>query len=133
MCRRLLTCGLVLALAGCGGGGGLEPVSGTVTLGGANLDTGTITFLSETGNPTSTSIANGAFALPKEKGLAAGKYKVSIDSPDGKTPEADPDAPPGPSGNFTSKNRIPAKYNVESTLQVEVKAGQKNEFKFEIP
>jgi hypothetical protein len=125
---------LALAAAGCSPSTNREAVSGTVTLGANALDQGTVTFVpAGGGGPASTQIKNGAFSLPKEQGLAPGKYRVSIDSPDGKTPEADPNAPPGPSGNFTSKNRIPKKFNTESTLEVEVKAGEKNEFKFEVP
>jgi hypothetical protein len=132
MARLLVAAVLFLAAAGCSSGG-KEPVSGTVTLKGQNLDKGTITFLDAKGSPSSTDIKDGAYSFSREKGLAPGKYRVSIDSPDGKTPEADPNAEPGPSGNFTSKNRIPAKYNTESKLEAEVKAGEKNEFKFEIP
>lgn len=133
MTRSLLFVFLTCATVGCSSGPDLEPVSGTVTLGGKNLDKGTITFLSAAGAPVSTEIKDGAFALPKEKGLAPGKYKVSIDSPDGKTPEADPNAPPGPGGNFTSKNRIPADFNTQSKVEVEVKTGVPNQFMFTVP
>ena len=49
------------------------------------------------------------------------------------TPDNDPNAAPGPSGNFTSKDRIPAKFNIDSKLEVEVKKGDPNKFDFSIP
>jgi hypothetical protein len=126
---------LLFVLVGCGGGDNREGLSGTVTLNGKNLDRGVITFVSEGNSPTQASavVENGQYAIPQPQGLAPGKYKVSISSPDGKTPDADPNAAPGPSGNFASKDRIPAKFNIQSKLEVEVKKGDPNKFDFSIP
>jgi len=132
VCAAALTC--LSLLTGCGGSD-LCPVSGTVTLKGQNLDQGTITFVSAGGDgaQASVGITNGQYALDEAKGLKPGKYRVSIDSPDGKTPDPSSDAAPGPSGNFSSVNRIPAKYNTASQLEVEVKKGEPNVFNFTIP
>jgi len=116
--------------------GGREAVSGTITLDGKPLDQGVISFIPyDPDAPTraSAAIENGSYAIPKAQGLAPGKYKVAISSPDGKTPAATPDALPGPSGNFASKQRIPDKFNEKSTLEVEVKQGTSNKFDFTIP
>ena len=136
--RTLLSCSALLLslplLAGCGGSD-LCSVSGTVTLNGKNLDHGTITFISpgDGGSTASAAIVNGAYKIDQAQGLVPGKYRVSIDSPDGKTPDPSSDAPPGPSGNFASVNRVPAKFNRESKVEVEVKKGEENKFDFQIP
>jgi hypothetical protein len=125
---------LVLA-AGCEKDNGRQEVSGTVTLGGKPLPDGIIMFIpvsAEQGTQVSVAISNGAYRVPRDKGLVPGKYKVAISSVDGKTPESG-DAPPGPSGNFASKNRIPPEYNQDSKIEVEVKKGQPNTFNYEIP
>ncbi|MCI0638455.1 MAG: carboxypeptidase-like regulatory domain-containing protein [Gemmataceae bacterium] len=113
-------------------------VSGTVTLAGKSLDQGTIMFVSvdeKSGNQVSALINNGSYKIPRDGGLQPGKYRVAISSPDGKTPDpvAAPDALPGPTGNFSSKERVPAKYNTESQLEIEIKQGQSNRFDFPIP
>jgi hypothetical protein len=123
-------------LVGCGDSyGGRCAVSGTITLKGKNLDEGAIVFIPvDPALPTQASagITKGAYQIPRPQGLVPGKYRVSISSPDGKTPEAS-DGPPGPSGNFASKDRIPAKFNIESTLEFEVKKDGPNKFDFAIP
>ena len=71
---------------GCGGGDdGLDrqPVTGTVTLDGTPLETGTIRFLpesAEAATETSTTIDAGAYAFDKATGPVPGTYKVSISS-----------------------------------------------------
>lgn len=132
----LIVLPLLAFVAGCGGSGGREKVSGTVTFQGKPLDAGNITFLAVSeSSPTSTGamITDGKYEIPRDKGLVPGKYKVAISSPDGKTPDPSSDAMPGPSGNFASKDRIPAEFNLESKLEAEVKKGGTNTFDFKIP
>ncbi len=136
-CRALLL-GLLLAVGGCGSSDDRCAVSGTVTLGGKQLDQGNIMFVpvvAATGSQVSALIKAGNYQIPKEGGLRPGKYRVDISSTDGATPDpvAAPDAAPGPTGNFSSKERIPAKFNLESKLEVEVQKGQANKFDFPIP
>ncbi|MCI0380688.1 MAG: hypothetical protein L0215_24145 [Gemmataceae bacterium] len=126
-----------LFVIGCSSDNRCE-VSGTVTLNGKNMDQGAIMFVSvaeKGGNQVSALINNGNYKIPREGGLQPGKYRVAISSPDGKTPDpvAAPDAPPGPTGNFSSKERVPAKYNTESQIEIEVKQGEPNKFDFPIP
>ena len=129
---------LALFLAGgCGDRyGGRRAVSGTVTFQGKPLDQGSITFVPASPDLSTQSgagIRDGHYQIPRAQGLVPGKYKVSISSGDPGTP-ADPSAgPPGPSGNYSSKERIPPRYNVRSTLEVEVQKGGPNEFDFTIP
>jgi hypothetical protein len=126
----------VLAAAGCGdSAGGRQAVSGTVTLKGQPLDQGNIMFLPVSGDLATQSgalITKGGYQIPRAQGLQPGKYRVAISSTDGQTP-VEPDALPGPSGNFASKERIPAEFNLKSTQQVEVKRGETNKFDFNIP
>jgi hypothetical protein len=129
---------MVLLLAGCAEStGGRVGVEGKVTLKGVPLDTGFVMFVPEAvggaATQASTMIANGEYRIPAPQGLFPGKYRVALSSGDGKTPASDPNAAPGPTGNFASKERIPAKYNTETTLSVEVKAGANNSFDFQVP
>ena len=75
-------------------------------------------------------ITAGSFSIPAAQGLPAGKYLVRIYSPEGGVgPKdalpgdtfVDPEQPAG-------KERIPAKYNVESQETIEVKPGSANKF-----
>ncbi len=135
--------GLVLVLAaatGCGEANPRKAVSGKITLKGADLADGTITFrpiegTSPAGMPSTTGgavIANGVYSIVAESGLVPGKYKVLLSSGDGITPD-NADEMPGPSGNFVSKDRIPPEYNVKSKVEIEVTEEGDNVFNFDIP
>ena len=115
--------GLML-LSGCGeSAGDRHAVKGTVTFKGQPLDQGRIEFSrSEKEAPvTGANIENGKYTVPSLRGLPPGNYRVAIWSNEGgKVPAADqlPGEPPPP-----SKERIPAKYNSQSTLKADVKSG----------
>lgn len=128
---------LLTTVVGCGSredGDGIEreALSGTVTLGGAPLNNASIQFIPAgpgAGAGTSGAIAGGEFKIPKERGAAVGGYRVLISSnltDDGAEGEA-PGVPSKP-----KLDPIPKKYNVDSTLNAEVKAGGPNEFKFDL-
>lgn len=140
MRQSRLLCGLVclgmLFLLGCGSGqaGGKLAISGSVKLKGQPLDSGTITFSSvdaQQQQMTGGQIKNGQFAIPAEQGLPPGKYRVRISSPVG-GPTVKPDEAPG-AATTVAQERIPPEWGQKSNQQVEVKAGQKNHFTFEIP
>jgi hypothetical protein len=123
-------------------------VSGTVTLDGKPVAQGIVTFLPAGPSATAgeAAIADGAYRLRAADGLAAGPYRVSISAP--VPAEAAPArklARGGPRPDPTSgtgvaeapqdvplRESIPAKYNAETTLQVEVKAGADNAFPFDL-
>jgi hypothetical protein len=110
-------------------------VSGTVTFQGQPLAQGIIMFMPASRDlPTqaSASITNGHYQISAAQGLRPGRYKVSISSGDGQTPAVPSDAPPGPSGNYSSQERIPKAYNENSTLEAEVKKGGENRFDYPI-
>ena len=119
-------------LAGCSGDGKMA-IKGEVTFKGQPLKDGTITFYPvSTETQAGTAISDGKYEIKRELGLVPGKYRVSISSPDGQTP-TDPKVPPGPSGNFTSKDRISAEWNLNSKKEVDVTAKGPNQFDFPIP
>tara|TARA_R110002111_G_scaffold108086_1_gene166752 strand:+ start:53295 stop:53732 length:438 start_codon:yes stop_codon:yes gene_type:complete len=120
---------VLVILSGCAPTAEDQPdvgfVRGMVTLDAEPLSGAVVTFAPETGRP-STGITDiqGKFEMaynPKVKGAKIGKHIVRIstqryvENADGSTTEM--------------KETIPAKYNTESTLTVEVKAGE-NDFPF---
>jgi hypothetical protein len=126
-----------LAMAGCGGGDGLprERINGTVTLDGTPLADGNISFMPADPSATSTdlgaAIAGGAFDVPRDRGPVPGQYRVSISSTEETAAKAGKQAPqPGDGDAPVVRERIPAKYNTQSTLTAEVTRGGKNAFDF---
>lgn len=134
-CLLLIVLLFTAGFPGCGpADDGRRAVSGSVTFQGKPLDRGNIMFISPTGSlsQTGAAITAGRYQISKQQGLLPGRYKVAISSADGDVP-ADPNTPPGPSGNFTSVDRIPAEYNTESKLEAEVKDISENVLDFTIP
>ena len=130
---RSLAC-LILFLgliAGCGSGTTRRPLSGSVTYKGAPLDRGVITFFATEGRPGpkgGAPIENGRFTMPLTQGLDPGKYRVEISSsvPGGTLTPEEQAAGASP----RAKEVLASKYNTESTITIEVKAGGTNEFQF---
>lgn len=134
MNRFVLSCLIAssLLIVGCDNTGGKKAVSGTVTLKGAPLDQGMITFLLPEGQTpeASISIKDGKFSIPALNGLLPGKYRVRINSQEefNITPEeltAGKTAPP-------NRERIPAKFNTMSQEIVEVSNDKPNVYEFKI-
>jgi hypothetical protein len=115
-----------MAVAGCGGSAdGFErfPVDGTVSLDGAPLKSGTITFIAEQkGASSSIDVKDGEFHLGRSDGLSPGPYRVEVYSiqPTGKkVPSAeDPKTLVDETTNLVAKQ-----YNVDSQLKAEIPAG----------
>lgn len=130
----LVLVALFSTLAGCGADtGGKAGVSGTITLKGAPLESGTIQFVSEDGSQMSgATITAGKYEVPAEKGLLPGTYIVRVSSvqESGAAEEA-----PGDSMAAEAKNKelIPAEFNVESKVTAEIKEGTANTFDLDIP
>lgn len=117
--------GFLGCLAGCGGkDNGLHRVYGTVTLDNAKIKEGSITFVPQAGTkgPSGGSpIADGAYDVPKDKGLAPGKYRVEIRSSrkTGKKIEVGSPTPPGTMMDEVVEAVAP-KFNSRSTLEAEI-------------
>lgn len=120
------------AFSGCAGGSAddldRQNVYGNVTLDGAPLAKGIISFDPAEGSPGTVSaggvVTDGSYNIDRAHGLTPGKYRVSIKSAghdDGIDPTAAPGAPPP--RKKAAKDPIPAEYNTQSTLTAEVGSG----------
>ena len=131
----------LLAALGCGGSAdGLDrrAVTGTVTLDGAPLPSGMISFDPADGSPGAVSagavITDGSYSIPADSGPTPGKYKVSVRSSPS-TPELAPDQAPGdepPPKKGADKDLIPEKYNAKSTLTAEIPESGSQPINFEL-
>ncbi|MDD4789283.1 MAG: carboxypeptidase-like regulatory domain-containing protein [Pirellulales bacterium] len=124
-------------VCGCGGGDplGRRAVSGTVTLDGAPLAEGSISFEPVEQSTTSSGavIANGAYAIAREQGLPPGKYRVVINAVKPGTGLQMPEGGmPGDEVGTPAEELIPAEWNTESENFIEVGSSGPTEFKHEI-
>jgi len=125
----------VALLTGCGDSAPKRyKVSGTVKYKGTPIPLGMITFLTEDAGASAggAEIKDGMYEIPAVSGLAAGKYKVSVSFPDQKGAAPAPKEGEAPGASREVKELLPAKYNRETELRAEVKAGEPNEFSFDL-
>lgn len=147
MILKTLVPGTVLALtvlgaAGCGNASdgppeqATVPVSGVLTYRGKPVPNATVTFLAVDGTVSSfgTTDAAGVFTLStygNQDGAPPGKYKVTAAA--GGPKEIEPGVlEPEPPGGF--KSPIPTQYAdpATTTVVVEVKEGEKNQFTIDL-
>jgi hypothetical protein len=115
---------------------GRYAVSGTVTLAGQPLDAGAVVFepLDGQGTQATAPVAAGSYRIPREQGLKAGRYRVRLSAPDGKTTVNEEEAGgPGGTANVTFADLIPPDWSTQSKHEVTVEAGGTNEFPFAVP
>lgn len=114
--------GLLAVAAGCGGSSGLA-VKGRVTLDGAPVENGSISFFAPGNGPrAAAAVEGGEYVIPAAKGLTPGAYRVEVTwlKPTGrKIPSKDP----GMTADET-REAIPAKYNTASTLTADLSPGE---------
>jgi hypothetical protein len=124
----------LVLIIGCGGGDpyNLQAVSGTVKYKGKDIVYGNIEFAPNENQqtPLTLEIRDGKYTVDKKGGLAPGKYTVRITGYD-KAPPPAPDVPGNPTGP-QPKEIVPPKFNSQSKESVTVKAGEKNEFPFDL-
>ncbi len=141
--RRLIlawawACGAVLVPLGCGGGDPLprQPVSGTVTLAGEPPSLGHDHILANRcerrGDRCHGPTHQRRVPRPQGVGTGAGKYRVAISRLEEIATKSAANAQPGDGDAPAMKERVPAKYNAESTLNAEVSKGGKNVFDFSL-
>ena len=128
------------ALCGCGAEDDYprEPFSGTVTIDGRPLDKGHIVFEPKGQQPTQSGseVVGGRFDIPREAGAMPGPYVVAVFADDAPLPvgvqpgTAEADAAIRKAARTVVK--VPRKYNVETTLTAEIKAGGPNAFAFDL-
>ena len=131
----LLPAALALCLAGgCRKGPARHEVTGTVLLRGQPLAEGIIEFEPLDGQPSKSgaSVLGGAYHIPRDKGLAPGRYRVSIVAGDGSVTSGVGEPTSAPRGATPGGERVPPEYNVRSKVVREVRTG-KNTFDFNIP
>ena len=127
--------GLFVVTAGSGGCGPADEfqhvgVSGKVTLDGKSMTNGTITFVPlVTGPAAYGTITDGLYTISRREGPGPGSYRVEISriQPTGRrVPDSEY---PGKTVEET-RNGVPGRYNLNSTLRVEVKGGSDQTFDF---
>ena len=138
MGKFFLLGGLTISLlGGCGSSDPLArlPISGTVTLDGTPVVSGSVNFEPQgSGAATSSgaSIAAGKFQIEQEKGLPAGTYVVRVSIPK-----------PGTGGVFKEgsmpgemlappEEMAPPEWSTHSKQTIEVKSGDKNNFTLDV-
>jgi hypothetical protein len=104
---------------------GRRPIHGQISFQGKPVDYGMIQFSPEDpdrGVSSGAMIENGSYRLKLTDGLPPGSYKVMISAPDrGKIEKVE--GPPGDERSLAVE-RIPKKYNLQSTLKIEVPKGR---------
>ncbi|MBI3462449.1 MAG: carboxypeptidase regulatory-like domain-containing protein [Planctomycetes bacterium] len=114
---------------------GRYAISGSVTVDGAPLANGNISFQPTESQPTSSGavVSDGKFSIPRDSGLVAGEYRVVVNAAvpgsEGKAipVDAQPGDPPPP-----ARELIPPDWNVSSQHIIEVMPEGPFEFPFEI-
>lgn len=112
---------------------GREALSGTVSVEGAPLEAGAISFdPTEPGGVTSGApIENGEFEIEEVRGLPPGTYLVRVYA-GGEEAEMEAGVPPG-APPPPAKELVPPEWNRNSTHTIEITADGENTFEFVIP
>lgn len=126
----------LVGFLGCGGGDGLnrKAISGKVTVDGAAVPNGSISFepLYQGGVGSGAVITKGAYSIAQKDGLPPGKYRVQITGNDGTNFPVSPGKMPGDEMAPPIKQLVPASWNTESKQEIEVKNEGPFEFSFPI-
>lgn len=122
---------ICLCLGGCGNAGDRAELSGSVTLDGAAIPKGSIAFRPvDSGGPSAGSeIVDGQFFVPADKGVRPGLFRVEITAMR-KTGKSFKDPVFGQTD--VEVQYVPAKYNVNSELNIDVPAASEEGLKFEL-
>jgi len=135
--RFLIACFALLAAVGCGEPNplGRRAVHGSVSFQGKPIDYGSIQFSPDDpqhGVSSGAIIEEGKYQIRVSQGLPPGSYRVMISSPDASRQER-VEGPPGDERTLALE-RIPTKYNLKTTLKLDVPRGhgsQEASFKLE--
>lgn len=141
-CASVVLLVLVTSLPGCGGAGDqpeLGQVTGTITLDGKPLSGVAVVFQPDGGRPArGTTDAEGKYELTyirNTRGTKVGRNRVEIapseEGDESSESESDADEPQVKQPTRSGKPSIPARYNVRSELERDVKPG-KNTFDFDL-
>lgn len=124
----LTVCVVILLTTGCGSNG-RQAITGTVSLDGKPLETGSISFrslMNTTENHSGGIIRDGVFEIPSQKGLFPGKYSVTIQAfkPTGRTIN-DPEMGSRP-------EVVPVRFKESSGLEADISDGDSNHLEFNL-
>lgn len=125
----IVLCLIALPFSGCGQGEQYQAMSGSVTVDGAPLKKGIITFYPiGPGTTAGGQITEGSFDLDISRGASPGKYRVEITAsrPTGKK-EFDIDLK---AEVDIEEQYLPPKYNLKSELTCEVVGSGDNKYEF---
>lgn len=130
--RSLIIITSATFIMGCGGsqeGPKLFPVAGTVTLDGEPVPDASILFKDPTGKNKSyfASVKDGAYSTKME----AGKRKVLITA-NRQSKDKMVDNAAGTGKEPAMEQYLPAEYNENSTLEIDVVSGGENQFPFDL-
>ncbi len=122
-----LAAAAVAGFVGCGEANplGRRPIFGRVTYKAQPVDYGSIQFIPldlQHGVNSGAMISDGKYRLTEAQGLPPGDYKVMISAPD-RSQETKVEELPGDARSFAAE-RIPKKYNLNTTLQIAVSQGR---------
>jgi len=110
----------LVCIAGCDGGSGLSPVTGTVMLDGQPYANAQVRFVPETGRPSiGMTDDSGVYSLTyirDEKGAAPGSYRVDVTTVHVSMSDTD--------GGKEPQEKIPTKYNTLTELKAKVESGE---------
>jgi hypothetical protein len=134
-----VTISISLTCAGCGPGNPLDrrAVSGKISMNGTPLNNGNIRFVPRGPGGVSTGAvinAGGEYRIVETQGLPPGKYRVEIYSNDESNEKSSLVATSGTAGSMPPPGieRIPPKYNLQSTLTVEMTPSGPTQFDFDL-
>lgn len=129
---------MALAAAGCGGDGlNRGAIAGRVTVGGAPLAKGRILFVPiapNSGPAASAIIVDGQYTLARDAGPIVGQNRVEVEAELDLGFAIDDEAAfAARGGRPLPPNPIPQAFNKQSTLAVEIKAGETTQFDVAVP
>lgn len=142
--RRWRTCtaaaAIIFVTSGCGSGDGLPrvPVGGSVAVDGAPLKSGVVRFIpvgQTTGPAAVATVKQGKFDLPQAEGPVVGTHRVEIEALDYLDFQLDDEqafAARASAGKPMPKNPIPARFNRQSELTVQLTAHGDRELSFQL-
>jgi hypothetical protein len=120
----IVVAALALAL-GCADNSKTAAVSGTVTLDGEPIESGSINFFpveGTTGPSAGGTIENGHYSVPREKGVVIGRNRVELQG-NMKTGRKVPSAIPGEKERDELVSAFPPEYSSDSKLVREINPG----------
>jgi hypothetical protein len=138
---RCACAGLMLLICGCGANGPERtPVNGAVLFDGKPMAAGVIRFIPAPGTkgPAAVgTVTQGFYEIPKQLGPVAGPHRVEIEGPIELPFEIDDEQAFAKAFQETKKKPlppqpVPAVYNRQSTLTVDVLAGGQTKFDFDL-